>query len=541
MRNLFAGLCLVAAWSAVPLGAETRNADPSSYRLLLRDLKPGDTLNLAAGKYPRLYLAHLNGTPDAWITIRGPESDPPAVIEGSAGQNTVEIENCSYVSIENLYIDSRGIPGAFGISARGREGNLTHHIRIEGNTLLGQGGGQQTDGISTKTPTWGWEIRFNKILGAGTGLYLGDSDGTQPFVAGVIENNLIKDTIGYNMEIKDQHFIPDVSGMPTGPTSTIIRNNVFIKDDKASPDGDRPNVFTGTFPATGAGSLNSYEIYGNYFVHNHREALYQGSGRLSLHDNIFIDGPPAYAAVVLMKRGQPLQASLVYNNTIYTSGPGIHFDKDAVSVEAVGNLVFASTPIAGGAGRVEDNITGPLESAAKYLGSPSLDPAAADFYPLPGKCQGAPIDLTSFQFGPDYAVDFNGMPKAQAKGTVVFRGAYAGEGQNPGWRLAAAVKPPNPPRRKLPGVVWMNPTAAHPGTRAQLVLTGMNFGDGAAVTVSGDGIRVADTVVESRTQIKAELIIAPGALGPRSVSVETPAGRSNELTLRLGAPERRRK
>ncbi len=166
------------------------------------------------------------GGPDSWITIGGPVSGEPAVIVGSAE-------------------DSRGIPGAFGISTKGRERNVTHHIRIQGNTLVGQDGGQQTDGISTKSPTWGWIIRYNRILGAGTGLYLGDSDGSQPFVEGLIENNLVQDTIGYNLEIKRQNSLPDAPGMPTGPATTIIRNNVFVKGDGPSPDGDRPNVLLG--------------------------------------------------------------------------------------------------------------------------------------------------------------------------------------------------------------------------------------------------------------------------------------------------------
>src|SRR5262249_33272055 len=156
-----------------------------------------------------------NGTPSAWITIMGPVSGPPAVVVGEPGYNTLEIVNCSFVAIQNLRIDSRGIEGAFGISAKGGAGNLTHDIRIEGNTLVGQNGDQQTVGISTKTATWGWTIRNNQILGAGTGIYLGNSDGTQPFVNGIIENNLIRDTIGYNTEIKDQVSIPDIPGMPT--------------------------------------------------------------------------------------------------------------------------------------------------------------------------------------------------------------------------------------------------------------------------------------------------------------------------------------
>jgi hypothetical protein len=539
MRLNFHAL-LAACILASPVSAKVRDANPSNYRNVIRTLKPGDTLNLAPGRYPRLFLANLNGTPDAWITIAGPPADPPAVIQGEPDHNTVEIENCSYVSIENLLIDSRGIPGAFGVSARGRDHNLTHHIRIEGNTFIGQNGGQQTDGISTKTPTWGWVIRFNKILGAGTGLYLGDSDGTQPFVEGLIENNLIQDTIGYNMEIKDQRSIPEIPGMPLQPTSTIIRNNVFLKDDKPSPDGDRPNLLVGAFPDTGPGSLNMYEIYGNLLVHNHREALFQGSGRVSLHDNIFVDGPYTYPAVVLMKQNRPLKVALVYNNTVYTSGPGIRFDNPALSGDAVaGNLVFASTPIAGPIAGLAANITAATENAAAYVRSPSFDPSAADFYPLPGKCQGAPLDLTMFQSGADYTLDFNGLPKTAAKGAVVFRGAYAGEGENPGWHLNASPKPPSAPLPKTPRLVWISHNGAQPGTQAQLTLTGANFSPDATVTLSGEGVKVAKTAVNSETEITATLSIAAGASsGPREIRVATPAGASNALPFRVGAIRR---
>lgn len=415
---------------------------PSNYRKLLPTLKPGDTMSLAPGKYSGLTITDLNGTPTAWITIKGPTSGPPALILGKPDSNTVEIVNSSFVAIESLRIDSRGFPGVFGISAKGGDGNLTHDIRIEGNILVGQNGDQQTDGISTKTSTWGWIIRNNQILGAGTGLYLGNSDGMQPFVSGLIENNLIMDTIGYNMEIKDQVFIPAIRGMPTDTTSTIIRNNVFIKDDKPSPDGDRPNLLVGAFPNSGTGSLNLYEIYGNLFFHNHREALFQGSGRISLHDNIFVDGPHDYPAVVLRRQNFPLKVAYVYNNTVYTAGQGIYFGTQALGADAViGNLVFASAPITGSIIRASDNLVASVASATHYVNSPSFDLGSMDLYPRTGKCQGAAIDLSRFHTDADFARDFNDTSKSQAKGAVVFRGAYAGDGANPGWRLQAAIKP----------------------------------------------------------------------------------------------------
>lgn len=516
--------------------AATLRANPSDYRALLDTLQPGDTLALGPGTYSRLNLIRQNGTPEAWITIQGPPSGPPAVIAGEPGHNTIEILDSSYVAIENLRIDSRGIPGAFGISARHHEDNLTHHIRIEGNTLVGQNASQQTDGISTKTPTWGWVIRYNRIIGAGTGIYLGESDGTQPFVAGIVEHNLIQDTIGYNMEIKDQVQIPAVPGMPLTPTTTIIRNNVFIKNDQRSPDGDRPNLLVGAFPASDAGSLNMYEIYGNYFFHNHREALFQGSGRVSLHDNIFVDGPFQYAAVVLRRQNWPLQIAHVYNNTVYTSGRGIYFGTGAMLEDAViGNLVFASKPISGPIGQQKDNLVDTPENASQYVRTPSFEIGIMDFYPLAGKCQGAPIDLSLFRSNEDYTRDFNGDSKTAFRDAVVFRGAYSGEGDNPGWQLQRGVRPPHlRAPHPLPSVVWISPAQANRGMSVQVTLTGANFSPGSSVMASGDDIRIGAVRVDDTTQVSASLMILPNAEpGLRDLTVSSPAGRSNTVRFRI--------
>jgi hypothetical protein len=460
---------VVWAITAQPAMAADVKADPSNYHNLLAELKPGDTMILAPGQYGPLTIKGINGTADAWITITGPTSGEPALIAGEPDSNTVEIVNSSFVAIEHLRINSRGIPGAFGISAKGGGQNRTHDIRIEGNILVGQNGSQQTDGISTKIPTWGWIIRNNQILQAGTGIYLGNSDGSQPFVHGLIENNLIAYTIGYNMEIKDQNSIPEIPGMPTEATSTIIRNNVFIKDDAPSPDGDRPNLLVGGFPSSGIGSLNRYEIYGNYFFHNHREALFQGSGRISLHDNIFVDGPADYAAVVLRRQNFPLYLAYVYDNTIYTTGKGIYFGTPALTGDAAtGNLVFASLPISGPIARLSNNLTGSLASAITYVNLPSFDLGSMDFYPRPGKCEGTAIDLKLFREDSSYNLDFNGTPKTSAKGATVFRGAYAGSGANPGWQLQEGIKPGKTPSYGMTGVHNGNSAAMGSGSLDKL-------------------------------------------------------------------------
>lgn len=257
-----------------------------------------------------------------------------------------------------------------------------------------------------------------------------------PFVAGVIEDNLIQNPIGYCMEIKYQLPWPSVPGMPTTATSTIIRNNVFIKNDQPSPDGDRPNLLVGGFPSTGPGSSNRYEIYGNFFFHNPREALFQGSGRISFHDNVLVDGQ--YAAAVFRNQDMPLELAYVYNNTVYSTQEGIYFGSLASQSDAViGNLVFASTPISGSIAHQSGNMTDTFANAAHYVNAPSLTLGTMNFYPLAGQAQGTPLDLSAFASNADYALDFNRV----GKGTFVFRGAYAGAGTNPGWQLQADIKP----------------------------------------------------------------------------------------------------
>src|SRR5690606_30944744 len=112
--------------------------------------------------------------------------------EGNGCCNTVEIIDSSHVVVRGITVDGKGIDGVFGVSAKGSSGNTVHHITIEDCVFVGQGASQQTVGISTKTPTSGWIIRRNVIDGAGTGLYLGNSNYAEPFTGGLIEYNLIK-------------------------------------------------------------------------------------------------------------------------------------------------------------------------------------------------------------------------------------------------------------------------------------------------------------------------------------------------------------
>ena len=415
------------------------DANPSNYEALLPTLQPGDTLNLAAGVYTGgLDITNLNGTEAAPIVIAGPPGGG-AIFEGNGCCNTVEIIDSSHVVIRGITVDGKGIDGVFGVSAKGSAGNTVHHITIEDCVFVGQNASQQTVGISTKTPTTGWIIRRNVIDGAGTGLYLGNSNYEEAFTGGLIEYNLIKNTIGYNMQIKNQNPWPDHPALPAGDAKTIIRHNVFVKNDQPSPDGVRPNLLVGGPPPSGAGSGSSVEIYGNFFFHNgHDEGLIQATGRVSIHDNVFVDASDE-AILLQTHDGFPLLRAHVYNNTIHGAKRGIVFGSAATEGDAVtGNLIFAGSPIEGSITSEKDNLAGAIADAAMFVGAPGVTLGQMDFYPLAGKVEGAALDLSAFDGDTAPECDFNGS----SKGEGTFRGAYAGDGQNPGWKLAAEIKAP---------------------------------------------------------------------------------------------------
>jgi hypothetical protein len=183
-----------------------------------------------------------------------------------------------------------------------------------------------------------------------------------------------------------------------------------------------------------------------------------------------------------------------------------------------------------------NNIVDTVAKAVKYVKSPAFG-GNMDFYPVAGQCQGGPLDLSTFETDADYSVDFNGRSKVEAKGAVVYRGAYAGETSNPGWELRAGVKPPAlPSPKRAATVVWLSPTSGEAGSKVQIALSGADFTQQAAVGVSGSGVEVSNVTVESASRITAILRIAGGAAPTvRSLTVSAPSGISNPTSFRIRA------
>jgi hypothetical protein len=155
------------------------------------------------------------------------------------------------------------------------------------------------------------------------------------------------DRISPILMLLNQNPRPDLPDMPADSSATIVRHNVFIKDDDPSDMGDRPNLLVAHFPTSGTGVNDRYEIYGNFFYHNPREALFQGEGNIHLHDNIFVGSGDGWPAINIRPHNDVPKEIAVYNNTIFAADTGISITgaDSNFNQMVVGNVIFARIPL----------------------------------------------------------------------------------------------------------------------------------------------------------------------------------------------------
>lgn len=423
------GVVLLIAATA-PAGAREFPANPKNYLKLLRQLAAGDSLLLAAGRYEKgLPIKGLVGESGKPIVIAGPVAGERAVFSAQRGSNTVSLADSAFVEIRNLELDGQGLP-VDGVKAEGRA-QWVHDITLENLLIHGYDNDLQTVAISTKCPTWNWVIRDSIIRQAGTGIYLGNSDGSAPFINGVIEHNVISETLGYNMEIKHQKERPAVD---LARAVTIIRHNVFSKRSDRGGNKARPNVLVGHGPLTGVGVDDAYWIYGNYFEENAREALFQGEGNLALYNNLFVN--TVGDAIHLQPHHDAPRDVWIFGNTILARTTGIDIRGGARGhrqrVEA--NAVFAGRPIR--AEDQRDNVTEPFEAARQFLTDPLPADGPIDLHPKADALVRAARDAAPPDAFADWNLDFDGNVRPS---TV--RGAYTCAGSNCGWHPTVERKP----------------------------------------------------------------------------------------------------
>jgi hypothetical protein len=223
--------------------------------------------------------------------------------------------------------------------------------------------------------------------------------------------------------------------MPSGPSVTLIRNNVFSKTGNSATGGNaRPNLLVGSFPLTGPGSNDRYEIYGNFFYGNPTEGLVQAEGNVAFHHNLLVN--PGGSAITVQVHNGEVRDIRIFANTIVASGIGIRVSGGSAGYaqKVIGNAVFAGTPIS--AADQSSNVVDSFASAGNYLVNPMASPGTLDPYPKAGMLQGAPIDQASFAAFVDFNRDFNGQTQSDT-----YRGAYGGSGTNPGWLPRLDIKP----------------------------------------------------------------------------------------------------
>lgn len=313
-RAVCAGLlCLLTGIAA----AADFRVDTQNYRDYLRRLQPGDRVLLAPGDYHQgLPLHNLSGQPGQPIIIEAADPTEPPRFIARPGANTVSLVNVRYLVLRHLELDGR----TQAVDAVKAEGH-SHHadfITLEHLYIHDHAASQQNVGISTKCPAVGWVVRNNRIERVGTGMYFGDSDGSDPFVGGVIEGNRVSQTLGYNLQIKHQKTRPPEYA---GRHDTVIRYNVFSKQDALPGPLARPNVLLGHFPLAGAGSEDRYLVYGNLFLHNPSEALLQAEGRVAVYGNVFING--GGDAIHIQPHNDVPRDMDIFSNTVLASGAGI--------------------------------------------------------------------------------------------------------------------------------------------------------------------------------------------------------------------------
>lgn len=406
--------------------------DPGTYEGLVAGMQPGDRMLFAAGVYTGgLDIVGMNGAPGACFFFEGPGEGPRAVFVGSSSRNTVSIRDSSYVVVRGLELDGQGQLGD-GVKAEG-DAAYAHHVVLEDLHIHDHDGDLQIVGINTKCPTWRWVIRGCTIERVGTGIYLGNSNGDKPFVGGLVERNVVLDTLGYNMQIKHQDDRPALDGLPAQAT-TIIRHNVLSKQNGGLGGGDaRPNLLLGHFPPAGPGADDQYLVYGNFFHDNPTEALFQGEGHVALYNNVFV--APSGPAIRIQPQNDVPKRIAIFFNSVHASGGGIRVaggDPGYAQI-VVGNAVVADPPLDGGT--QADNAASLPGEADVFVDPAAPVGAGLDLHPLPGALA-ADVDTTMLAGYLRWDHDFDGRPRDGG-----FVGAYAGPADAGAWALARARKP----------------------------------------------------------------------------------------------------
>jgi hypothetical protein len=267
-------------------------------------------------------------------------------------------------------------------------------------------------------------------------MYLGNSDGSDPFYAGVIEYNLVTDPRGYAIQIKHQHARPALDIAPRGRHVTLIRHNVLSKSAGGSPGAAaRPNLLLGHWPLAGEGSQDQYLVYGNFIADNPHEALIQAEGNVAIYNNV-LRNPHGPGIHIQPHNDVPREVRILWNTVIASGHPIVVRMLEGPSAHAqivASNAVFSAHGITGG--MQEHNAIFRYEETAALLNAHGRN-RPFDPYPKDERLRCPAIDRQLLSPLHEASCDFNGHRRTDA-----YCGAYAGSGRNPGWLPSLRIKP----------------------------------------------------------------------------------------------------
>ncbi len=277
----------------------------------------------------------------------------------------VWLQNASWIQLRRLELDGEG-RRVHGVLAGYRRPPV-HHITLDSLHIHDNARSQQFNGISTKTTAWDWVIRNNRLERLGLGMYLGNSDGSAPFIRGTLQDNVIINPTGYGVQIKHQAERPRFAGLPKGQSTTTIVGNVIIKQARSSTGSlARPNLLVGHFPPRGPGANDRYLIWGNLLFENssREEPLFQGEGHFEFFNNVLINrhGP----GLLIKRHNLRPQRIAVFKNRIYSQSYAldIHGADPAYAQSVKNNLLLSpASPPAWREGRASPTARWPPQSA----------------------------------------------------------------------------------------------------------------------------------------------------------------------------------
>ena len=439
MRSWWPHSLVVLALLAGPAGAATYVAtNPSELQTYTDQLVAGDTLLVAAGTYTMATwrIRNIAGTAAAGIDIR-PQSGS-VVIAGDDGQNVVNIDNVSYVTVTGFEITYVGSSSDID-GVKFNAGTNSDHVTLAELHIHDVTG----VGLNSKAT----ELSFFDVVhchihdtnGTGEGIYFGCHDGTCLVRDGFIRNCWIHDTNGSQgdgIEIKrssyrnvlEDNVVHDTNGYPgitmyrtdrgNAADNNVVRRNAVWGSGEGIFAVGETNIENNVVLACGTGiSTRDYGGWGMSDLVVANNTVYACSSEcVGLRDWGGAGGGMAY------RNNAAFQDSAAATAINAPSGIG--------AATSDHNVHYGTASIAG---------SSPGLAPAQEFVAPSTVPGVIDLYPLAGS--------TLFEGGAGGtgipADDFN--LSARPVGAAVDAGAYERDGAgNPGWQIDAGFKPLGP-------------------------------------------------------------------------------------------------